>query len=515
MQNLYPEGRTEESNSRSINVGRAGAQQPVRRPRWPVALGAGAGTRCAAHNRALALPAMNHLASAGWSWSSDGANDALLGGKQRRGSVNEEQNLAPRERTMGIIPGAASMLNSVIGTGILALPVAFSRVGYGLGIVLLVVCCILAAVSLVIIGICSTEVGCAAGSSPRFSRSLARSLALSHTDTYTGGSASVPVLTHLLHSRRATSYGTMIERALGPRWGKLSSLIVALHMYGACLAYSLVIATNMTDLLNDQGWVGANEPIIPGQTGDNWWTFDNRRFWVVAPAVGVVLPLILLPNYSALRFASVLATSSMVYLTAVIAVLGFIGANRDGLPLWRGEADSRISSPTLPPAICCEQDDVTEDGVCTEAVEGALYPAAVPWGQPDAVILDTDIFSSFSTFLFAFLSHSMSPQVVAEFKEPSTPRLAQVRFQPSRFLMQPVFKPQRDHMISNHKLLAVLFQMMSLVACTCGMIYFFVGLMGYLQFSNCVCSNISVSFGPNGWVAVGQYVHHCTPLCLL
>ena len=36
------------------------------------------------------------------------------------------------------------------------------------------------------------------------------------------------------------------------------------------------------------------------------------------------------------------------------------------------------------------------------------------------------------------------------------------------------------------------------------MLYLFVGLLGYLQFSNCVCNNISVSFGPSGWVAVGQ-----------
>ena len=32
----------------------------------------------------------------------------------------------------------------------------------------------------------------------------------------------------------------------------------------------------------------------------------------------------------------------------------------------------------------------------------------------------------------------------------------------------------------------------------------FVVLLGYLQFSTCVCNNISVSFGPSGWVAVGQ-----------
>ena len=109
--------------------------------------------------------------------------------------------MAPRERTMGIVPGAASMLNSVIGTGILALPIAFSRVGYVMGLILLGVCMVLAGLSLVIIGICSTEVG-------------------------------------------ATSYGTMVERSLGRAWGKLASAVISLHMFGACLAYSLVIATN-------------------------------------------------------------------------------------------------------------------------------------------------------------------------------------------------------------------------------------------------------------------------------
>ena len=53
-------------------------------------------------------------------------------------------------------------------------------------------------------------------------------------------------------------------------------------------------------------------------------------------------------------------------------------------------------------------------------------------------------------------------QVVAEVKEPSTPRLC---------------------------------LMMGIVASVCGLLYLFVGLLGYLQFSNCVCNNISVSFG--------------------
>jgi hypothetical protein len=45
---------------------------------------------------------------------------------------------------------------------------------------------------------------------------------------------------------------------------------------------------------------------------------------------------------------------------------------------------------------------------------------------------------------------------------------------------------------------------MGTTAGTSFLLYFFVGMMGYLMFSNCVCNNISVSFGPNPWIAVCQ-----------
>ena len=50
----------------------------------------------------------------------------------------------------------------------------------------------------------------------------------------------------------ATSYGTMMATAVGPAWGKVSSVVVLLHAFGVCIAYSLVIAQNLVDLLNDQ-----------------------------------------------------------------------------------------------------------------------------------------------------------------------------------------------------------------------------------------------------------------------
>ena len=39
---------------------------------------------------------------------------------------------------------------------------------------------------------------------------------------------------------------------------------------------------------------------------------------------------------------------------------------------------------------------------------------------------DENIFSSFSTFLFALATHTVIPQVVVELIEPSTPRIAGV-----------------------------------------------------------------------------------------
>lgn len=339
----------------------------------------------------------------------------------RRGSTQSEiyRNptgyLSPRERTMNVVPSAASMLNSVIGTGILALPVAFSQVGWLLGSFIMVLCMLLSGGSLVILGLCVTEVG-------------------------------------------ATSYGTMVTKVMGPRWGKLTGCIVAFHGFAVCIAYSIVIAQNLTDLLNDQGWVTG--PILcecpvscePGvcyqlagiapdvcltapddmcreldeagceddpagawsdscaalnDAGDAWsvtscddiateaqctggggesWTgetraceltcFDNRRFWVVVPAIGLVLPLCFLKNYNSLRFASMGATSSMLFLATVIAVYGIYAGSRDELPVWTDSSevspleikprDQRVTQALLHPLICCVE--LSEIGECNADV---------------------------------------------------------------------------------------------------------------------------------------------------
>eukprot|EP01052_Picozoa_sp_SAG31_P037302 SAG31_NODE_4797_length_2952_cov_6.463722_2_plen_354_part_00 len=300
------------------------------------------------------------------------AEDHLLekGGneKARRGSVNDVSDAddgagfkSPRPRTMSILPSTATLLNSVIGTGILALPVAFSRVGWGLGTMVMLTCMCISGSSLVVLGLCVTEVrSCIAGSptAPPACTSvrqvLFRCLSCSSFCVPEVASSGCYTMTHqtlccsaaLMFQVGATSYGSMMATAVGPIWGKISSIVVASHAFGVCIAYSLVIAQNMVDLLNDQGYI--TEPIFKGDFG----TFlTNRRFWILVPTLGAVMPLCMLPNYNALRSASLTATSTMIYLSSVILIYGLVAASAGQLPVWEAGRSDCFSDG----GICYEQ----------------------------------------------------------------------------------------------------------------------------------------------------------------
>ena len=377
--------------------------------------------------------------------------------RSRRPSINSKpqdgEYLSPLPRNMGIVGSVASVMNAVIGTGILALPVAFSGVGFYLGSIVMVVCAMMCFVSLLALGDVVIKVG-------------------------------------------GTSYGNTMEMAIGGAAGTLISIIVLAFCWGVCVVYSVVISANLTDLLFDQGLI--TEEIIPG--------IENRRFWILVSTCVVIIPLCMLPNFDKLKYAAMFATTSMIYLTGVIAGYMFYAASRNELPIWEagrelvadagvedlftpiGSRDARVTRPLLHPDICCVPlytvadlfpgCVVGDEDECCAAVDGevcctpdVLSSGITPWGGAEGFILDESIFASFSTFLFAFLTHTMIPQVVAELIEPSTPRLAMMMG-------------------------GVLGGSMSL--------YLFVGLTGYLMFGTCVCDNISVSFGPNVYVAIGQ-----------
>ena len=310
-------------------------------------------------------------------------------GRGRRGSVNAAkpaggEYISPRERNMGIIGSIASVMNAVIGTGILALPVAFSGVGVVLGIVVMAVCALLCFVSLLGLGQVIVKVG-------------------------------------------GVSYGHTMDLAIGGAAGTIISAIVLAFCWGVCVIYSVVISANLTDLLFEQGLI--TETIIPG--------IENRQFWILATTVCVLIPLCMLPNFDKLKYAAMFATSSMVYLTGVIAGFLILSATRAAVPVWEagrepvpgaaegvrtpiGPREDRVTSPLLHPEICCvplytEADAVpgcligTEDECCAATggevccTEEVLANGILPWFGSEAWILDAsdpgDIFSSFSTYV--------------------------------------------------------------------------------------------------------------------
>lgn len=388
---------------------------------------------------------------------SDVLGKSLLGDSDRSEADSDQgrtKYLSPRERSMGILGSVANTMNAVIGTGILALPVAFSKVGWALGSGVLLLCGLMCFVSLLALGQVVTTVG-------------------------------------------GTSYGDTIEKAVGPRTANVISAIVCMYTWGVCVVYHVIISTNLTDLLVDQDLI--TEEIIPG--------IENRRFWIIVSTLGVLIPFCMLPNFDKLKYAAMFATSSMVYLSGVIAAYLFISASRNAVPVWEagrelvtdstdpdlrmpiGLRDARTALPLLHPLICCVPRYTVADGVegCVDGTEDACCVVTgtdevccdaqteaagiTLWGGAVPAILDENIFSSFSTFLFALATHTVIPQVVVELVEPSTPRIAGV---------------------------------MGGVCVGSLILYLVVGLTGYLMFGTCVCDNISLSFGPSILVAVGQ-----------
>jgi hypothetical protein len=279
---------------------------------------------------------------------SDVLGEALLGDSDRGSEAEPERAaermegkyLSPRERNMGIVGSVANTMNAVIGTGILALPVAFSKVGWALGSGVLLVCGLMCFVSLLALGQVVTTVG-------------------------------------------GTSYGDTIEKAVGPWCANLISVIVCMYTWGVCVVYHVIISTNLTDLLVDRDLI--TEEIIPG--------IENRRFWIIVSTVGVLIPFCMLPNFDNLKYAAMFATSSMVYLTGVIAAYLFISASRNAVPVWEagrelvadaadpdlrtpiGQRDSRTALPLLHPLICCVPPYTVADGVegCVDGKEGKQH----------------------------------------------------------------------------------------------------------------------------------------------
>ena len=156
-----------------------------------------------------------------------------------------------------------------------------------------------------------------------------------------------------------------MEKAVGPKCGTFISAVVLLFTWGVCIVYHVIISTNLNDFFIEQNLITTE--ILPG--------LENRRFWLLVRSyiwfpindrsceqyvnvrsqdwgaqvttVGVVIPLCMLPNFNKLKYAASFATTSMVYLTAVIAAYLFISSSRTREMHARARTEPAICKPCM------------------------------------------------------------------------------------------------------------------------------------------------------------------------
>ena len=159
--------------------------------------------------------------------------------------------------------------NVTIGLGILALPRAFSRVGFVTGSIMMVCCTLMCMMTFMML-----------------------SRAMRETGHYTFGG---------------------VMRATSGRAGSLvTDLIISAFMFGVMVVYNQVVAEIVVNLLQSMDLLDADVPL----SGSPY--FDNRRLFVIIVGIGVFWPLSLLPSLDFLRYISLGATLAMCYVVGLV-----------------------------------------------------------------------------------------------------------------------------------------------------------------------------------------------------
>lgn len=172
------------------------------------------------------------------------------------------------EKTGTPLSTIATVINNIIGAGLLALPYTFYRSSLIPGIVSMVVTGILNMVSMII---------------------LARNCELSG----------------------ARSYKELSEIAFGKRSATVIALVMAIYTLGSCVSYVVLLGDALPELIDNAG-DPATDTVV------NFWT--NRANILPICATAILLPLANHRNLSSLRFTATASFICIVYTALMIAV---------------------------------------------------------------------------------------------------------------------------------------------------------------------------------------------------
>jgi amino acid permease len=195
------------------------------------------------------------------------------------------------------------------------------------------------------------------------------------------------LLAESIREWKAKTYAQLVSRSIGPGAARACAVAVTVNLFGACVGANVAMATTFEDLLTRAGLMAVDD--ATGQVQQvlannvlHLPPLANRQLWIVVLGAGLVLPLSLRGTYRALGPASLLSTLSASVL-ALVACGFFVAAalpGGDGIP--------------------CRS--------CPPLEMGRWSP---------------EVLDSASIFMFAFVTHSILPQVLSELEDPTEHRV--------------------------------------------------------------------------------------------
>lgn len=163
-----------------------------------------------------------------------------------------------------------NLANTILGSGMLGLPYAFSHTGWVLGSLLLVICGSLSSFALHLLALCA------------------------------------------LKEKEASSFYSVAHSAM-PKFTLLIDFAVAVKCFGVATSYLIVIGDLMPDVMEFFEVSGA---------------LGHRQFWVFIGFL-IVAPLSCLHNLDSLKFTSFFAIGFVIFLTILISLYAFDIPNMD------------------------------------------------------------------------------------------------------------------------------------------------------------------------------------------
>lgn len=222
-----------------------------------------------------------------------------------------------------------NLANTAVGAGVLAFPYAFKESGLGLGLLVVIGLTVLACISqrMVVLGALECQ------EKYRLATNMVRSGSMQSHEKM----------------KEVDSYDALIRVLLGPKWGTLMEVIIAIYQFGACVAYVLVFDDQLNPLLKCALCGGACCSARPeaDDSGCHCASFFCSRYVIIIVGTWLLMfPPSMLHDISRLKWLSVAGIACPLFMCASIMYFGIHDMVTKGFDMEFGHVEWFTSDAT-------------------------------------------------------------------------------------------------------------------------------------------------------------------------